>query len=189
MRWTFTTGDFVRIALFAAIIAALGVVPLWMSPPFLGGVPISVQTLGIMLAGVAIGARLGFFSVLLLILVVLLGAPVLSGGRGGLGVLFGPTAGYFLGWLPAVLATGWLYHALPIASAFTRAIVASIVGGIVVLYIFGIPVMSWRTGMTFDKAFFASMAFVPLDVVKAVAVGFVARMLEQWEEHSGREEL
>ncbi len=180
MKWTFSTSDFVRIALFAAIIAALGVIPLWVAPPFLGGVPVSLQTFGIMLAGVVLGPRLGFCAVILLIFVVLLGAPVLSGGRGGPAVIFGPTAGFFLGWLPAVLATGWLYNVLPISNALARAITAAIIGGIIVLYTFGIPVMSWRTGMTFDRAFIVSMVFIPLDVAKAVAVGFVARMLEGW---------
>ncbi|MEN3930249.1 biotin transporter BioY [Microvirga sp. W0021] len=181
MKWTFTTGDFVRIALFAAIIAALGVLPLWVSPPFLGGVPISIQSLGVMLAGVVIGARLGFFSVLLLMFVVLLGAPVLSGGRGGLGVLYGPTAGFFIGWLPAVLTVGWLNRVLPVTNAMVRAIIASIVGGIIVLYMCGIPMMSWRTGLSFDKTFFAMLAFIPLDVVKAVAVGYIAQTLQRWE--------
>lgn len=185
MKWTFTTGDFVRIALFAAIIAALGVLPVWISPPFLGSVPISLQTLGVMLAGVVIGARNGFFAVLLLIFVVLLGAPILSGGRGGLAVFAGPTMGFLIGWLPGVLMTGWLYRILPITSAFTRAIVASVIGGIVVVYAFGIPVMAWRIpNMTFDRAVIVSLALVPLDLVKAVAVGFVARLLERWEKPS-----
>lgn len=178
LKWTLSTGDFVRIALFAAIIAALGLTPP-ITLAFLGGVPVTAQTLGVMLAGVVLGARLGVLSVSLLIFVVLLGAPVLSGQRGGLGVLFGPSAGFFLGWIPAVITVGWLYRVLPISSVFTRAIVASIVGGIVVLYIFGIPVMAWRAGFSFDKAFFASMTFVPGDVIKAVAVGFIAQMLEK----------
>lgn len=177
-KWNLSTGDFVRIALFAAIIAALGILPP-LNFTFLGGVPISVQTLGIMLAGVLIGARLGVLAVLLLIFVVALGAPVLSGGRGGLSVFFGPTVGFFLGWVPSVATTGWLYRVLPISSVYARAVTASIIGGIVVLYLFGVPVMAWRVGLTFMQAMLASLVFIPGDLLKAIAVGFVAEVVER----------
>lgn len=177
-NWNLTTGDFVRIALFAAIIAAMGILPP-LNFPFLGGVPVSVQTLGVMLTGVLIGARLGVLAVLLLVFVVALGAPVLSGGRGGLAVFFGPTVGFFLGWIPSVAVTGWLYRMLPINSVYARAVTASVIGGIVVLYLFGIPAMAWRVGLSFTQAALASLVFVPGDILKAIAVGFVAEVVER----------
>ncbi|MEW6641407.1 MAG: biotin transporter BioY, partial [Pseudomonadota bacterium] len=78
----------VRIALLAAMIAVLGLLPTFQLP-LAGGVPITAQTLGVMLAGIVLGPRHGALAVLLLIFVVALGAPLLAGGRGGLGVFFG----------------------------------------------------------------------------------------------------
>lgn len=76
------TRDLVLISLFAAIIIALGLLP----PITLGfiPVPITAQSLGVMLAGVVLGAKRGTLAVLLTILIAAIGLPVLSGGRGGL---------------------------------------------------------------------------------------------------------
>ncbi|MEY3633571.1 MAG: hypothetical protein RI937_1769, partial [Pseudomonadota bacterium] len=78
-----STRDLVRIALFAALIAVLGLIPKF-DLPFAAGVPITAQTMGVMLAGLFLGARNGFLAIVLFLFVVALGAPVLSGGRGGL---------------------------------------------------------------------------------------------------------
>ncbi|WP_442757522.1 biotin transporter BioY, partial [Pseudomonas sp. PM2] len=80
----------VQIALYAAIIAVLGLMPKF-DIPLAGGVPITAQSMGIMLAGVMLGAWRGAAAVTLFLLVVALGAPLLAGGRGGLGVFFGPS--------------------------------------------------------------------------------------------------
>ena len=72
-------------AMFAAIVAVLGLMPP-IPLPFIP-VPITLQTMGVMLAGSFLGKRLGFISVLLVVVIVLLGLPILSGGRGGLALL------------------------------------------------------------------------------------------------------
>ena len=72
-----------HIALFAALIAALGLVP---KLDLMSGVPISAQSLGIMLCGTVLGARKGALAVLLFLGLVAIGLPLLAGGRGGLGV-------------------------------------------------------------------------------------------------------
>jgi biotin transport system substrate-specific component len=82
----------VYVAMFTAVMCVLGFlppIPLPFSP-----VPITAQTLGVMLAGSILGARLGGLSLVVFLLVVAVGAPVLSGGRGGFSVLLGPSAGY-----------------------------------------------------------------------------------------------
>ena len=91
------------IALFAAVIAALGLIP----KITLGfGVPITAQTLGVMLCGTVLGARRGTLSVLLFLLLVAIGLPLLSGGRGGLGAFATPSAGFLLGWPIGAFVTG-----------------------------------------------------------------------------------
>ena len=83
------------IALFAALIAALGLVPKF---DLASGVPITAQSMGVMLAGTILGARRGALAVLLVLFLVALGLPLLAGGRGGLGVFAGPTVGFLIGW-------------------------------------------------------------------------------------------
>jgi biotin transport system substrate-specific component len=171
--------DIVRIALFAALIAVLGLVPKF-DLPLAAGVPITVQTLGVMLAGLILGARNGALSVLLFLFVVALGAPVLSGGRGGLGVFFGPTVGFLIGWVFGALVVGLLYQQLLKAmpkSRFAAALIACLLGGIVVIYAFGIPGLALVAGMETSKAFMASLFFLPGDVLKALIAAWVAAKL------------
>ena len=83
-----------HIALFAALIAVLGLVP---KIDLAAGVPITAQSLGIMLCGTVLGARRGALAVLLFLGLVALGLPLLAGGRGGLGVFASPTVGFLIG--------------------------------------------------------------------------------------------
>ena len=128
--------DLALIATFAGVIAALGLVPAFTPPGF--AVPITAQSLGVMLAGAVLGARRGFLSLLLLLVLVAVGLPLLAGGRGGLGVFATPSAGFL-----HRLAGRGVRHRL--ADRARRAdvpaglgAVANVVGGIVVLYALGI---------------------------------------------------
>lgn len=175
-----TTGlgyrDLVRIALFAALIAVLGLVPKF-DLPLAAGVPITVQTLGVMLAGLLLGARNGALSVLLFLFVVALGAPVLSGGRGGLGVFFGPTVGFLIGWVFGAMAVGLVYQQLAKwlpANRFAAGLIACWLGGIVVIYAFGVPGLAWVAGMESQQALKASLFFLPGDVLKSLLAAWVA---------------
>jgi len=167
-----TTREFVRVALFAAIIAALGLLPK-IDLPIAAGVPVTAQTLGVMLAGVLLGPRSGAAAVVLFIAVVALGAPLLAGGRGGLGVFFGPTVGFLLGWVPGVIVTGLIFRAFPKLPAGISAAAASILGGIGVVYACGIAGLVLTTGMPLAKAALASLTFLPGDLLKAIATGVV----------------
>ena len=189
---TTSTRDVVNVALFAALIALFGLVPR-IDLPFLAGVPITVQTLGVMLAGLLLGPRLAALSVLLFLFMVLLGAPFLSGGRGGLGVLFGPTVGFLLGWIPGALVVGLVYlgltHPAPNAqkylvprrglSIFFAAALASFLGGVLVIYALGIPMLAWRANMTLEQAAAVSLAFLPGDILKLVIAASIARALHR----------
>lgn len=175
-----TTKDLVRVALFAALIAALGLIPKF-DLPFTAGVPITAQTLGVMLAGLILGPRNGPLAVLLFLFVVALGAPVLSGGRGGLGVFFGPTIGFLIGWVAGAWACGFIFQRLMVwmpERIFLCATVACWLGGIFVIYAFGIPGISLRTALTLEKAFMASVIFLPGDIVKSLIAAWVLTRLK-----------
>ena len=198
---TTSTRDVVNVALFAALIALFGLVPR-IDLPFLAGVPITVQTLGVMLAGLLLGPRLAALSVLLFLFMVLLGAPFLSGGRGGLGVLFGPTVGFLLGWIPGALVVGLVYFGLTQPaqnsrkyrvprrglSIFFAAALASFLGGVLVVYALGIPMLAWRANMALEQAAAVSLAFLPGDILKLVIAASVARALHRQPVYVGEDE-
>ena len=78
-------------------------------------------------------------AVLIVLVLVAIGLPVLSGGRGGLAVFAGPTAGFLVGWLFAAFVTGYLTERLVRAeqTGLVQTVgffLASLIGGIVVLY-------------------------------------------------------
>ncbi|WP_217184163.1 biotin transporter BioY [Streptomyces sp. AC495_CC817] len=152
-----------RIALFAALIIVLGMVTI----PLPGGVPITAQTLGVMLAGTVLGPRRGPLAVLLVLVLAAVGLPVLAGGRGGLGVFVGPTAGYMLGWIVGVVVIGLIAR----SARFTwwRTALAVVVGGILVVYLFGIPVQALVLGVDLVPTAVSSLVFVPGDLLKAAA--------------------
>ncbi len=71
-------------------------------------VPFTLQTFGVALAVGLLGKKSGLLSVVVYLLLGLAGLPVFAGMQGGAGVLFGPTGGYLIGFLPMVLLSGWL---------------------------------------------------------------------------------
>lgn len=173
------TSSLVRIALFAALIAVLGLIPR-IDIPFAAGVPITAQTLGVMLAGLVLGPRSGALAVLLFLFAVALGAPVLSGGRGGLGVFVGPTVGFLVGWVIGAWVCGWLYQVLmrSIARRMVSALLACWVGGIAVIYAPGILGLALVAGMPMEKAALAALAFLPGDIVKSALAAWVVSKLQ-----------
>lgn len=159
-----------QIALFAALIAALGLVPKF---DLAAGVPITAQSLGVMLAGCLLGARRGALAVLLFLFLVALGLPLLAGGRGGLGVFMGPTVGFLLGFPVAAFVTGYFSAQWRGSAPVVTTVLAAIFGGVLVLYVFGIVGFAMVTGQTLAQATSIMWVFVPGDVVKAGLAGII----------------
>jgi len=165
--------DLARVAVFAALIVVLGTVMV----PVPGGVPLTGQTLGVMLAGLVLGARRAPLAVLVVIVLAAVGLPVLSGGRGGLGVLVGPTAGYLAGWLAGAAVIGLIAHSARFA--WWRAAIAVLIGGIAVVYLFGVPVQALVTGVPIGPTVLSSLVFLPGDLVKGVVAVLLAVALRR----------
>jgi biotin transport system substrate-specific component len=173
-----TTRDIVLVALFAAIMVVLGLLP----PITLGfiPVPITAQSLGPMLAGCILGARRGAAAMLLVLLLVAIGLPVLSGGRGGLAVFAGPSAGYIFGWVVGAFVCGLISERLvredqSELSQFLSFLLASVVGGIGIVYLFGMPWLAYMSGKAFFETAAASLVFLPGDLIKAFVAMLAAR--------------
>lgn len=174
-----------QVALFAALTAVLGLIPK-IDLPF--GVPITAQSLGVMLAGCLLGAWRGFQAIAIFLIAVAAGLPLLSGGRGGLAPFMSPSAGYLYGWAFAAAATGLVMMLLPKGTTPLRlainAFIASVAGGIIFLHAAGIAGLMLLAGMDFSAALAADLVFVPGDLIKAVLcaliVHTVARALPDW---------
>lgn len=166
-----STRDLVLIALFAALTAALALFPPITLP--LTGVPITAQSMGPMLAGAIIGWKRGGLAILLFLALVAAGLPLLSGGRGGLGVFAGVTGGFLFGWAAGAVVVGLLWNRL--GSGIAGQIAAVAIGGIGAVYLIGTPWMSVMLGWSQAKGFAAMAPFVPGDIVKVVLTVLIAR--------------
>lgn len=173
----FSATGLALVAVFVGIIAVLGLVPGVVVPGV--AVPITLQTLGVMLAGAVLGRWRGAAAVLVFLALVAIGLPLLAGGRGGLGVFFGPSVGFLVGFPVAAFVIGWTTERFDAARSLPGGIVANVVGGIGVLYVFGIAGMALVLQLTLSQAGVAALAFLPGDLVKAVVAAGVARGVHQ----------
>lgn len=156
----------------AGLVAALGLPGA--IAVFGNAVPITLQTLGVMLVGSLLGARKAGLSMLLFLALVAAGLPLLAGGRGGLGVFAGPSAGYLLAWPLAAWVIGRLVVAGRPGYRWPRGLGANLLGGVLVVYAVGIPVQAWRTDVPLAETSVLAAAFIPGDVVKAVLATAIA---------------
>ena len=124
--------DAVLIIAGAALTAVCAqiAVPLW-------PVPITGQTLAVLLVGVTLGAVRGGLSMVLYAILGIVGLPVFSESSSGWSVVAGPTGGYIIGFIFAAILTGWLAQR-EWDRKLLRAFVAFLAGSVVV-FAFGLP--------------------------------------------------
>jgi biotin transport system substrate-specific component len=167
------TNDLARVAVFAALTAVLGLPG---AVNLFGAVPVTAQSLGVMLAGAILGPWLGALSISVLLVLVALGMPLLAGGRGGMGVFVGPSAGYLLGWILGAMVVGLLVRALG-RRTWASVLTAMVLGGIVAVYALGIPVQSAVTRLPLSATLLQSLVFLPGDLLKAALATAVTMRL------------
>lgn len=165
--------DLAYIAVFAALIAALSLVP---GIP-IGPVPITLQTLGVALAGLVLGPWRGFAAVALYLAVGFAGLPVFAGGAAGLGVLGKPSVGYLLSFPIAAMVAGllsrWFTRFNP-RFRFLWLFLAGLGASILVIHPAGILGLMAILHIDFAKALAIDMAFWPGDVLKNLAAAAIA---------------
>lgn len=180
-----TSRDITFVALFAALTVVFAVIP--PIPVPLVPVPVTLQTLGVMLAGLVLGPRLAFLAIALYLALALVGFPVLPGGRGGLAVFAGPTGGFLVGFLAGAWVTGAMARrgaqtaigARTGIQIFFGNLTAAVLGGALTVYLFGVPWLAAVTGLKLTDAMLAMVVFVPGDLIKAVIAALVAGRLAQ----------
>ena len=166
------TRELVTAALVAALLAASA----WIAIPLGGGVPLTLQTFIVVLAGLVLTPRAAAWAVGTYLLLGAAGVPVFAGVRGGLGVLAGPTGGYLWGFLVAavviaVVRTRWSSRA---------GEVVAVGAGVVAIYALGWAQLVVVAGMTPVAALLAGVApFIAIDAAKAVVAYGVAVALRR----------
>ncbi len=170
------TKDIVLISLFAALTAALGLIPQIMLPI---GVPITAQSMGVMLAGAVLGAKRGSLAIVLFLGLVAAGLPLLSGGRGGAAVFFGASGGFLIGFPIGAFVIGFLFDRHRGKPPMLMSILYVLVGGIGVVYLIGVPWLAEVAALPLEKAFIGSAGFLPGDAIKAILAAIVARAVRR----------
>jgi biotin transport system substrate-specific component len=164
-----TTAEIARCALFTALIAvgAFVTVPL-------GPVPFTLQTFAVLLAGMVLGPRLGVLSIVAYLALGLV-APVYAGGASGVGALLGPTGGYLLAFIPAVMVTGVVASGEVVSTG--RLVFAGLLG-LLPVYAIGATWLALQLDLSAAAAVSAGvLPFVVIDSIKALLAAGVARAL------------
>ena len=159
-------------ALCAAIIAVLAqiIIPLPL-------IPITGQTLAIGLVVTILGLKHGTYAVLLYILLGAIGLPVFQSFTGGLGILFGPTGGYIIGFIPTALVIGFYLEKTRLT--FTHALIANILGMLVTLA-FGAVWLKYFAELSWTGALLSGVIpFLIVGVIKAILAAWVGVIVRQ----------
>jgi biotin transport system substrate-specific component len=171
-------GRITLIALFAALIAAgtFIAIPLPFSP-----VPVALQNLFAVLAGLCLGPLMGSLSAALYLAAGALGAPVFAGASGGIVRLLGPTGGYLLGYLLAAGVAG-LIAGLPrtgVPCPLWRLTLAAALA-LLVVYIPGTLRFKHLMGLGWVQVLVGGLLpFLPGDIAKAVVAVLIAPRLRR----------
>ncbi|GMQ86798.1 MAG: biotin transporter BioY [Acidimicrobiia bacterium] len=135
-------------------------------------VPITGQTLGVLLTGAALGSVAGTSSIVLYISLGALGLPFYAGGTSGWGHLSGGTFGYFIGFIVAAWVVGWFAEHR--RDRVVRTAVPAFIVGSLVIYTFGVGWL-WLTVFS-DLGTAISRGMTPFlvgDTIKAVLAGLL----------------
>jgi biotin transport system substrate-specific component len=177
----------IKKMVLAALFAALIAVGAYIKIP-IGLIPITLQTFFVLLAAVTLGRNWGTVSIIVYLIVGFIGIPVFAGGNAGLGVLFGPTAGYLYSFIIVAFLVGWLSDLFwkknfQKASGKSYAVQHVIMfglaalGGIIILGV-GTAHLAFSSSLPLQTAFLSG--FVPFfagDMIKAAAIGVVSPLL------------
>ncbi|WP_324641925.1 biotin transporter BioY [Pseudarthrobacter sp. LT1] len=177
-RWNGT--DLGLIAVFAALVAGAALVPGLALNGF--GVPITFQTLAVMLTGLVLGPARGFAAVGLYTLLGLAGLPIFSQGRSGLAILAGPSAGYIIAFPIAAAVVGWLATVVIRRTTKARALwffLAATVTSVVFVHTLGVLGIALNSKATLEQAFLSDLVFYPGDIIKNLLAAAVAVALHR----------
>ncbi|HJE51835.1 MAG TPA: biotin transporter BioY [Tessaracoccus flavescens] len=171
---SFAPTDVAYVAVFAALIGALALIPTVM----IGAVPFSFPLIGVALAGLCLGPWRGALAVLLYVVAGTAGLPIFSGGKSGPGVLFGLTGGYVVSFVVAALIVGFVARWAVRRGLSAMTLVWFVVGGVIARFVAIMPLgmlgLMRAGGMDAAAAFKADIVFVLPDLLKFVLASLLA---------------
>lgn len=136
-------------------------------------VPITGQTLGVLLIGALYGPWRGALCLLAYLGEGAAGLPVFAGGASGWAVLVGPTGGYLIAFPVAAAIVGLLVQPLRGVLSGWRALPGLLIGTIII-YLIGVPGLALSTGMGLPTAISKGMLpFIPGDLIKVAVAAAV----------------
>jgi biotin transport system substrate-specific component len=135
-------------------------------------VPFTLQNVGVLVVGGALGLRRGGSAALLYVLLGVVGLPFFAEGKGGIGVVLGATGGYLVGFVAAAAVVGRLAE-LGWDRRIGGAIGATSIGT-AIIYAIGVPWLAVVTGRSAGEAIAVGlMPFLVFDIVKLLAAAAV----------------
>ena len=178
------TLDLCLIALFTAIISIVS----QFNIPLPGGVPMTLQTFIVPVAGIVIGSRRGFMATLSYVILGAIGVPVFHGLTGGLGSIMGPTGGFIISFPVMALLAGMFYELAVTLSGektgngkiaiYYGLIVAGLMAGTLFNYAVGVLWFMIVTHNTLGAALSACVIpFIPTTIIKIILVLILAPAL------------
>lgn len=168
------TQTLTKIALCVAIlcVASFLIIPLPFTP-----IVISLHTIVVNMIGLILKPKEAGLTILMYLLMGLIGLPVFSGGTSGPGKLFGPTGGFYFGFLFAVIAISLLRGK---KNSFPRYCAVLITVGMPIQHICAIFVMCMHNGGNMEVAFATiSLPFILGDIIKCVMASMVGVALNK----------
>lgn len=166
-------------ALFAALFIVFSIVKISLGFSF---VPFTLQSFAIMLAGGLLGARYGFYSILVVIILTALGLPLLH-GEGGISYVLGSTGGFILMFSFAALLIGLFAQRIRGKGiiAYILLVIVMYVFGSLLLYVAGVPWLAYSANMSMSKAMtVACYPFLLPDLLKAVIAGGIVLTVREY---------
>lgn len=150
-------------------------------------VPIVLQNTGFMLSGLLLGRRNGLLTTLLFLLLVAMGFPILAGGRGGIGVFFGVTAGYIYAYPFATYLIGWLTERLNARNQnIWLAFGITFLFGALFVDFCGALGVTFNSNVSLGNSLLATLVFIPGDTIKALLSAVIAHQLAKSLVRKGR---
>jgi biotin transport system substrate-specific component len=136
--------DATLVVLGAALVGGLAqlYVPLW-------PVPVTGQTLGVLLVGATLGSIRGAISLAVYAIIGIIGVPWFSEASSGFDVIAGPTGGYIIGFIASAGLVGWLSERQWDRKIFKA--LAIFLGGSAVVFAFGLPWLAYVLGLNLEQ--------------------------------------
>lgn len=159
--------DLIACGIFASIIAVVAQISIVV--PF-SPIPFTMQVFGVCLVAVILGAKKGFITLMVYILLGAIGVPVFAAYSSGPTVLFGKTGGFILAFPLMALLIGY------VSEKFKRIhyVLGAMILSLMLCYAIGTIYFSFITKIPVQKAvFFTVIPYIPLDIVKVIMASLI----------------